>query len=184
MKHILLTAVLSLMVIPVFSQEPYLRDQSQVRSAQIVFTEIIIDASPEEVRSAFLDFEKWSEWNSVFPGVKIIQGDIQDVETRPVLALIWDFGQEDHPEEAPFQPIVLHNTPELFHWGVSRGFLIKADHVFLFESLQEGQQTRLVHYEQMRGLLKSFLMSKKNRQVMLESYQHMNQKFQQYCETL
>ena len=45
----------------------YIKQASEITGKTTAFTEIIINASPEVVRAKFLDFEKWSDWNTVFP---------------------------------------------------------------------------------------------------------------------
>jgi hypothetical protein len=67
-----------------------------------------------------------------------------------------------NPKKVPALPIVMVNNTNAFTWGDSIGFLLKAKQVFLFEPIDNGVKTRLVHYERMSGLLSPIFMPQKN----------------------
>lgn len=159
----------------------YLRQASEVTGKTTAFTEIIIHASPEEVRAKFLAFEKWSEWNTVIPKIAVYKGDINDLSTKPTLDLVLNFGRKNDPAPAPVHPKVIENSPEVFNWGFSLG-LVKAVHVFIFEPVDGGTSTRLVHYEQISGMLKGLAMNEAMRDNMVVKYNEMNAALKVYCE--
>ena len=161
-------------------QQVYIRKASEVTGNTTVFTEIEINASPELVRAKFLAFDKWGDWNSVIPQIAIKTGDINDLETKPTLDLTLDFGRKNDPARAPVNPKVYENSAEVFNWGFNIGVL-KAVHVFIFEPINEGKKTRLVHYERMGGILK-FVMNKKMKASMIRQYNKMNESLKRISE--
>jgi hypothetical protein len=158
----------------------YIRKASEGTGSTTAFTELEINASPEFVRAKFLEFDKWEEWNSVIPKIAIKTGDINNLETKPTLDLTLDFGRKNDPAQAPVYPKVYENSAEVFHWGFNIG-LLKAAHVFIFESIDDGKKTRLIHYEKMEGILK-FIMSAKMKASMLREYDKMNKALKRISE--
>lgn len=161
----------------------HFRNANEVTGKQIAFTEIQINASPEVVRAKFLDFEKWSSWNDVIPKIAVKSGDISKLETKPKLDLTLDFGRKNDPSQAPVNPVVSENNATVFNWGFKLWFFLSAEHVFLFEPINNGKGTRLVHYEAMNGILKSFVMSEKTKANMTNRYNSMNQGLKKLCES-
>jgi len=66
--------------------------------------------------------------------------------------------------------------------GVYNGFLIKAEHVFVFETVNNGKGTHLIHYERITGILSPFLLTKKVKADMTKHYNIMNQDLKKLCE--
>lgn len=159
----------------------YIKQASQVTGKTTAFTEIIINASPELVRTKFLDFEKWSDWNTVFPKISVKKGNINDLTTKPTLDLVINFGRKNDPAPAPTNPKVYENSPEVFYWGFNWG-LLKAEHVHIFESIDGGKKTRFINYEKMSGLMKGLVMKPAMRENMVVKYNTMNTAFKKYCE--
>lgn len=160
----------------------YIRRKEDITGKHTAFTEIDINASPEIVRAVFLDFSTWGEWCRVLPEISVRTGDINNLSTKPNLNLTLDFGRKSDPAKAPVYPKVYENKADLFDWGFSWGFLLKANHVFIFESIKGGKATRLVHYEKMQGLMKSLLMTKSTMQNMVKYYDEMNEALKTRCE--
>ena len=163
------------------AQDTYTRQASEVKGRRTVFTEILINASPEIVRAKFLAFKKWPEWNAVIPKIAIKSGDINNLDTKPTLDLTLDFGRKNDPAPAPVNPVVYENNEEVFDWGFKRWYL-KANHVFIFEPINNGKGTPLVHYEKMKGLVKSFVLTKKTKKNMTERYELMNEALKKISE--
>ena len=159
----------------------YIRQASEITNKTTAFTEIIIDASPEVVRAKFLDFEKWNDWNTVFPKISVKKGNINDLTTKPTLDLVINFGRKNDPAPAPTNPKVYENSPEVFYWGFNWG-LLKAEHVHIFESIDGGKKTRFINYEKMSGLMKGLVMKPAMRENMVVKYNTMNTAFKKYCE--
>ena len=150
----------------------YIRNASEVTGSTTVFTELEINASPELVRAKFLEFDKWGEWNTVIPKIAVHSGDLDNIKTKPTIELTLDFGRKNDPAQAPVYPKVYENSAGVFYWGFNIG-LLKAAHVFLFEPIDEGKKTRLVHYEKMEGVLK-FILNEKMKISMNQRYHKMN----------
>ena len=160
----------------------YIKQASEVTGKTTAYTEVIINASPEVVRERFLDFEKWSKWNTVFPKIAVEKGNINDLTTKPTLDLVINFGRKNDPAPAPTNPKVYENSPEVFYWGFNWGIL-KAQHVHIFESIDGGKKTRFIHYEKMSGLMKGLIMKPAMRENMVTKYNTMNTAFKTYCES-
>ena len=160
----------------------YIKQASEVTGKTTAYTEVIINASPEVVRERFLDFEKWSKWNTVFPKIAVEKGNINDLTTKPTLDLVINFGRKNDPAPAPTNPKVYENSPEVFYWGVNWGIL-KAQHVHIFESIDGGKKTRFINYEKMSGLMKGLIMKPAMRENMVAKYNTMNTAFKTYCES-
>jgi hypothetical protein len=159
----------------------YIKQASEITGKTTAFTKIIINASPEVVRARFLDFEKWGEWNTVFPKISVKKGNINDLTTKPTLDLVINFGRKNDPAPAPTNPKVYENSPEVFYWGFN-WVLLKAEHVHIFESIDGGKKTRFINYEKMSGLMKSLVMKPALRENMVVKYNTMNAEFKKYCE--
>ena len=109
-------------------------------------------------------------------------GDINNLETKTKLDLTLDFGRKKDPQKAPVNPIVSVNNKDVFVWGIYNGFLIKAEHVFVFESINDRKGTHLIHYERMTGILGPFLITKKLKENMTKRYNIMNQDLKNICK--
>jgi len=160
----------------------YIKNGDEIKGKRTVYTEININASPEIVKKKFLEFDKWSKWCRVIPQIKVLNGDINNLESKPKLELTLDFGRKKGPQKAPVNPIVIVNNKEAFVWGIHNGFLFKAEHVFVFEPSNGGKGTHLIHYERMAGMLSPFIMTKKMKVTMTEHYNIMNQDLKKLCE--
>jgi hypothetical protein len=95
-----------------------------------------------------------------------------------------DFGRKKDPQKVPVNPIVTVNSEEVFVWGLYNGFLMKAEHVFVFKSTNEGKGTHLIHYERMTGMLSPLIMTKKVKVNMAKHYNIMNQDLKKLCENI
>lgn len=162
-------------------KKKYIRQSNEVQDKTIAFTEIIINATPEVVRTKFLDFEKWSEWNTVIPKIEVKKGNINNLETKPTLNLTLNFGRKNDPAPAPTSPKVYENSPEVFYWGFRWGIL-NAEHVHIFESIDGGKNTRFINYERMSGPLRSLIMKPEMRENMIAKYNTQNAAFKKVCE--
>jgi hypothetical protein len=164
------------------AQTPETLTQKQIDRTRTVYTEITINASPKVVRAKFLEFEKWPEWNTVIPYIAVISGDINDLATEPALELTLDFGRKKDPQMAPVKPKVVINNDMRFVWGLYNGFILKAEHVFIFEPTDNGKGTHLIHYEKMNGMLSPIFITKKVSANMYQSYNLMNESLKRICE--
>ena len=160
----------------------YIKSPDEVKNQRTVYTEIDINASPEIVREKFLEFDKWSEWCKVIPQISVASGDIYKLETKPKLDLTLDFGQKNDPAKSPASPRLTVNSPKVLVWGLYSGFILKAEHVFVFQPIDGGKGTHLIHYERMTGLLSPLLLTKKVSVNMKKHYNIMNEDLKSICE--
>jgi hypothetical protein len=161
--------------------EKFLRNHQEA-DKRTAFTEIIINAAPEKVRQKFLAFEQWNEWNKTIPKITVKAGNVDDISSKPTLELELDLNRSGKPSKVPASPIVTVNDINAFKWGLNNGFIIKAEHVFLFEPINSGTATRLIHYERMSGLLSPLFMTSKLVAQMVDGYNKMNEDLKQLVE--
>ena len=162
----------------------YIKSKGEIKGKRTVYTEININAPSEEVKKTFLEFSKWSDWCKAIPQIQVFSGDINNLESKPKLELTLDFGRKKDPQKVPVNPIVTVNSEEVFVWGLYNGFLMKAEHVFVFKSTNEGKGTHLIHYERMTGMLSPLIMTKKVKVNMAKHYNIMNQDLKKLCENI
>lgn len=162
-------------------KDNYIRQAQEIKGKTTAFTEIVIDATPDSVRAKFLDFDMWGDWNTVIPSIEVKKGDINNLSTKPNLALVLNFGRKNDPSPAPINPNVYENSREIFCWGFNWGIL-KAEHVHIFEPIDGGKKTRYIHYERMSGILKGLIMKPEMRENMVAKYNTMNTTFKMHCE--
>ena len=77
-------------------------------------------------------------------------------------------------------PIVSVNTKDVFVWGNYNGFLIKGEHVFVFEPINNFRGTHLIHYVRMTGIFSHFIITKKVKTNMTNCYNIMNQNLKKF----
>ena len=161
--------------------ENYIRNAKEADKGT-VFTEIVINATPEKVRKIFLQFERWSEWNTAIPYLKVTRGDINDLASKPKLELALDLNASGKANKLPVSPSVYANDKDILSWGLSMGFIMKVEHTFLFEPINRAKATRLVHYERANGLLSPLFMTNKTKHLMQKGYNRMNADLKRLCE--
>lgn len=162
------------------NNDKYFRTQAEVKG-KTAYTEIIINASPENVREKFLKLNEWPIWNSVIVKIEVLSGDINDVSTKPQIDALFLMDTTKAPQPAPMKLWLTENSEQAFVWEVKNGLLLKARHVYLFLPEDGRKATRLVHYERMTGFLSLFF-SQKLRQNMEDRYGIMNVELKELCE--
>mmetsp|Transcript_23072 Transcript_23072/g.50627 ORF Transcript_23072/g.50627 Transcript_23072/m.50627 type:complete len:148 (-) Transcript_23072:188-631(-) len=113
-------------------------------------TEVIINAPPQKVWKAFVDFDnlpQWQSWLTVRASPEVKSGQTIDILLKP----------EGTKTPMQFKPTVLTSEPgSEFRW---RGRLWNTDtffvgeHYFRFTPEQGGKATKLVHGEVFKGWL-------------------------------
>jgi hypothetical protein len=121
-----------------------------------LWTEIIINAPPAVVRAKCLDFENKPSWDPFYRKTEVIKGRLDDLDTKPTIALTLDVKLNGKEMKLPLTPVITKNDEEGLIWGmnIARGCFYKADHVHLFLPMDDGKATRLVNYERFSGFLK------------------------------
>ena len=116
--------------------------QKLKRSHWIAHTEIIIDATPEQVWSVLTDTESYSKWNDVILEIK---GKIVDKGTVDVL---FKAGPKAKPRW--FHNILFVEDGVEFYWSQVQTMGIKDRHCFRVEATNDGK-TRFIHSDQVLG---------------------------------
>jgi hypothetical protein len=121
-----------------------------IKHGKMVYSEILIKASPEKVWNIFTDFEKYPLWN---PFIKSLKG------TPAVRKNIEVFLQPPANKGMRFKPKVLvYDSLHEFRWigklFISR--LFDGEHAFILKDNKDGTTT-FIQYERFRGILVPFL---------------------------
>ena len=121
-----------------------------------IWTEIIIQAPPAVVRSVLLDVKNRTSWDPATTHMEVIKGDINDVSSKPLLKLAFDFKLDGNETKIPFHPRISRNDEECIMWTLKilGGFFYAMDHVHILEPIDDGKATRFVNYERFNGFLK------------------------------
>ncbi|KAI1618933.1 hypothetical protein EDD36DRAFT_45546 [Exophiala viscosa] len=120
--------------------------------SQSLSTQVEIQASPDTVRSVFMDFSRYNQWTnwSIVP----TDSGKQPADLKPN-----DYLKVDIGGGMAFQPLVVENTSDTFQWLGSLPVLFSGKHEFHFSPSNEHPGgTRVVQLENFTGLL-AFLMS-------------------------
>ncbi len=110
-------------------------------------TEVVINAPPSQVWTVLTDFPSHSDWN---PFIRRISGEL-----RRGAKLSVELGPPDG-ETMEFAPNLLAVRPdEELRWLGRLIFpgVFDGEHIFELEPLDGGERTRLVHRENLRGVL-------------------------------
>ena len=117
-----------------------------IKNGKVVYTEILINASPEKVWQEFVNFENYPSWN---PFIKSLKG------TPIVGNKIEAFLQPPGNKGMVFKPKVLvFDSIKEFRWigKLFIGRLFDGEHVFILRDNQNGTTT-FIQYECFRGVL-------------------------------
>ena len=130
-------------------------------------TEILIEASPEEVWKVLTDFDRYPEWN---PFITSISGKLKPRERLKVNIV------PPGEKGTIFKPRVNHlKSAEIFSW-VGHLFIVglfDGHHIFELHQTEIGQ-TRFVHSEEFGGILVTFLWKKLQTSVR-DGFEQMNE---------
>jgi hypothetical protein len=145
-----------------------------IKHGKMIYSEIIINASPDKVWNIFTDFEKYPLWN---PFIKSLKGTV--IKEKNIEVIL------QAPEKKPmtFKPKVLvFDTLKEFRWigklGISR--LFDGEHIFELKNNGNGTTT-FIQYERFRGLLVPFLNKMLDNNTK-EGFMQMNEALKMRCE--
>lgn len=139
-----------------------------------IYTEIIIDASKEEVWQVLMNFEEYQEWN---PFIREIEGEAKVGEKIKA---------EIHPENSKpmtFKPKVLKaEKNEEFRWKGKLFIcgLFDGEHYFKIEEMENGK-VKFVHGEKFSGLFKGMIL-KKIKESTIKGFNDMNEALKERSE--
>jgi len=140
-------------------------------------TEIIINKPPKEVRDVFFDFGKYPEWNPSLKSVDLVSGNIEDVNTKPVLRSLI---ATPPSEEGFYNMTVVQNDAEEFR--IEAGILtIMIARYYRFETY-ETDKTRFIHGETFRGFGSGLLSKFVNLVNIEKGLVLMNEALKKRCE--
>lgn len=131
----------------------------------ISHTEIIIDASPEQVWSVLTDTESYGQWNDI---ILEIDGKIED---KAMVDVLFKAGPKAKPQRFHHDTIHVKQGVE-FYWSDVQTMGIKDRHCFSVEAMGDGK-TRFIHSDQVIGGL-SWLVGKLAINVQLNVYPMFN----------
>ncbi len=145
-----------------------------VKNGKLVYSSIVVNASPSEVWKVLLNFSEYPSWN---PFIRSVSGETKvGNKIAVVLSLA---GKKD----MKFIPTVLvNNYCREFRWigNLVVPYLFDGEHAFVLEDNENGTTT-FHHYEFFRGLLVPFM--KKTLEVdTLRGFEAMNIKLKEEVE--
>ena len=145
-----------------------------IKHGKIIYTEILIKATPEKVWSVFTDFESYPSWN---PFIRSFKGHVITGNTIEVVL------QAPEKKEMAFKPKVLvYDTLKELRWigklGISR--LFDGEHVFELKNNNDGTTT-FIQYERFRGVLVPFVSKMLNTNTK-SGFIKMNEALKKRCE--
>ncbi|KAI8897726.1 hypothetical protein BC833DRAFT_526733 [Globomyces pollinis-pini] len=115
-------------------------------------TEIVIDCPPELVKSIFMDWSKYPDWNPFITSMSSLKGDFNNPTTSYAQLKVIINIEKQSP--MTFTPQVLINSPTEFRWvgTVVAKWLLAGEHWFQFLPLENGTKTRFVQGECFTGV--------------------------------
>lgn len=145
-----------------------------ITKGKLIYSEIVINASPEKVWKEFVKFENYSKWN---PFIKSLKGSPAKGNQIEV------FLQPPGKKGMLFKPKVLSFEPPLqFRWigKLFIGGLFDGEHTFLLKDNKDGTTT-FIQFERFKGLLIPFLKKMLDRNT-LTGFNQMNEALKARCE--
>jgi hypothetical protein len=142
---------------------------------KMIESEIVIGASPEQVWSVLTDFEKWSQWNRMMPGIKgeLVEGG------RVELELALPGRRTSH--QRPYLVRVATNQELRWYDKVISPKIFVSEHWFQLVATTNGCHVR--HGEQFAGIL-STSMGKKTLEQSERLFTLMNRDLKERVENL
>ena len=145
-----------------------------IKKGKLIYSEILIQASPERVWKEFTDFEKYPSWNPFIQSLKgspIVGDKIEVLLTPP--------GKKG----MTFKPKVLAlDTKFELRWIgklVCDG-LFDGEHVFMLKDNKDGTTT-FIQFERFKGILIPFMTKMLNENT-LTGFNQMNEALKSRCE--
>jgi len=145
-----------------------------IKNGELIYSEILIKASPEKVWQEFANFESYSGWN---PFIRSLKGSPESGNKIEV------FLQPPGKKGMLFKPKVLvfdHSNQLRWLGKLFMGGLFDGEHTFLVKENKDGTTT-FVQYERFRGILIPFMKKMLNGST-LNGFKEMNQALKERCE--
>jgi hypothetical protein len=145
-----------------------------IKKGKLIYSEIIIKASPEKVWQEFTNFDSYSKWN---PFIKSLKGSPAPENKIEV------FLQPPGKKGMLFKPKVLVFEPlHQFRWigKLFIGGLFDGEHTFLIRDNKDGTTT-FVQFERFKGVLIPFMKKMLDGNT-LNGFNQMNKALKLRCE--
>lgn len=151
-----------------------------------IWTEIVINAPPEKVRTVFLDFENRPKWDPFYRHFEFKES----IKTKISFTINEKCdGNKKKDFKVPLTCTISKNDDEGIIWGCKLlgGHLLKVDHVQLFQPITENdggdkarvtKKCRLVNYERQAGLIRYLT----NVKTYSKAFQASNEALKRVCE--
>jgi hypothetical protein len=146
----------------------------EVKHGKLLYSEIVINTTPENVWKVIMDFENYPTWN---PFIKSIKGN--PTVTKNIEVVI----QPTSKKPMQFRPKVLVCNPHKeFRWigKLVLKHIFDGEHIFILKDNNNGTTT-FIQYERFRGILVPFLKRTLNTNT-LSGYNNMNEALKKRCE--
>jgi hypothetical protein len=137
--------------------------------------DVEINATPEKVWNAVIDFEKYNQWNSQ---LQFLGGEVKP-NGRLHLKL-----SAPGADPYEFKPIVSHwEERERFAWLAETGLphIFDGEHFFELQDLNNGK-TLVVNREEYRGVLSMIMQNLPMMKTAPEGFEKMNSELKQFIE--
>lgn len=145
-----------------------------IKNGKLIYSEILIKASPERVWKEFTDFEKYPSWNPFvksLKGLPIVGGNIEVLLTPP-----GKNGMTFKPKVLAFDSAFqLRWIGKLLVKGIFDG-----EHTFLIKDNKDGTTT-FIQFERFRGILIPFMKKMLDGNT-LNGFNQMNEALKVRCE--
>lgn len=145
-----------------------------ITKGKLVYSEIIINASPERVWKEFTDFERYASWNPFIKslkGIPVVGGKIEVLLTPPGKK-----GMIFKPNVLAFDSAYqLRWIGKLFVKGIFDG-----EHTFLIKDNKDGTTT-FIQFERFKGVLIPFMKKMLDGNT-LNGFNQMNEALKVRCE--
>jgi len=135
-------------------------------------TEIIIDASPEQVWSVLTDTKSYGDWNEI---ILKIEGEIVD---KGEVDVLFKAGPEAKPQK--FHNYLYVEDGVEFYWSQKQAMGIKDRHCFRVEAIENGK-TRFIQSDQAQGGL-TWMLGKVAAKTQLSVYPIFNRSLKKEVE--
>ena len=145
-----------------------------IKKGKLVYSEIVIKASPEKVWQEFTNFESYTKWN---PFIKSLKGSPASKNKIEV------FIQPPGKKGMLFKPKVLVFEPfHQFRWigKLFTGGLFDGEHTFLIKDNNDGTTT-FIQFERFKGVLIPFAKKMLDENT-LNGFNQMNEALKVRCE--
>lgn len=144
MKTTILTALLFLLLPLSALTQSTLKLEKVKASHRTIYSDIIIDASPEQVWEVLTDFESYPEWSYLF---RKLEGDFKD---QGEVTVWFDRKPGKNDKQMVMEHVLSVEEGASFSWSDVFAMGMKDHHVFKVEATNDGR-TRFIQSDEAQG---------------------------------